>query len=69
MTILGELFGYDRFGGDLFGVNKDLGNNCIVCGLSVYHHSDSQEKTCFLKYAQQLRQQRLNYYRHKYPKL
>lgn len=59
MTFLGSILGYDQLGGDLFGVNRDESQNCIVCGFSVYHHSEERQKECLLKYSQDLRRQRL----------
>ena len=69
VTFMGDILGYDSFGGDLFGVNRDSGQNCIVCGRSVYHHSEEQNNECFAKYAKELRESRLQYYRRKYPVL
>ena len=69
MTFIGEMLGYDHFGGDLLGINRDENSNCIVCGRSVYHHSEKSEQDCFIELSREMRRQRLAYYRAKYPKL
>ena len=69
MTIWGSILGYDDYGGDIMGINRDPGQNCVVCGMSVYHHSEQKSQECMAKYCQELRRQRLEYYRRKYPKI
>jgi hypothetical protein len=46
MSLLGELLGYDTWGGDLMSVNRDSKFNCVVCGLSVFHHSPEATGRC-----------------------
>ena len=46
MTLLGELFGYDARDNDLIGVNRDPGQNCVVCGIACSAHTAEMESAC-----------------------
>jgi hypothetical protein len=46
MSLVGDLLGYDSMGSDLFGINKDADNNCVVCGVSVFSHTPQMEAQC-----------------------
>lgn len=48
MTIIGDFFGYDRFGNDIMGINKHPGSNCVECGLSSYIHTIEMNNKCLM---------------------
>jgi hypothetical protein len=49
MSLLGDLFGYDRIGNDLIGVNLEPEWNCANCGISCTAHTPEMEAACLRK--------------------
>lgn len=49
MKILGELLGYNQFGNDILGSNRDPQHNCVVCGMCAMTHSPEQSAECARK--------------------
>jgi len=49
MSMLGDLLGYDGFGNDLIGVNRDESQNCPACGVSASAHTPQMVAECTTK--------------------